>query len=104
MFALKDNTTPSRREQVANPEHPDARNLASAWAQARRRFTPWAYPYLRALAVVRLTVGLFLVVLGALFLFHSRAVDAAIVLVGAALLLSIGFLDGNAARSAPPRA
>jgi hypothetical protein len=31
-------------------------------------------------------------------------VDAAIVLVGAVLLLSIGFLDGIAARSAPPRA
>jgi hypothetical protein len=103
MFALKDNTTPSRPEQVADPVHP-ARNLASAWAQGRRRITPWAYPYLGALAAVRITVGLFLVGLGATFLSHSHGVDAAIVLVGAALTLSIGLLDGNAARSAPPRA
>jgi hypothetical protein len=104
MHALKDNTTPTRPERVADSTHPAAGNLASIWAEGRRRITPWAYQYLPALAAVRLAVGLFLVGLGALFLSHGHDGYAAIVLVGAALNLTIGYLDGIAARSVRPRA
>ena len=104
MSGVKDNTTAWRSEQVADPRHPAASNLASIWAQGRRQITPWAYRYLPALAAVRITVGLFLVGLGALFLSQSHDGYAAIALAGAALTLSIGFLDGTAARSARPRA
>ncbi|HUB38534.1 MAG TPA: hypothetical protein VMA72_06765 [Streptosporangiaceae bacterium] len=101
MQALTDNTTPG--EQLTGQAHPAASNLASSWAHGRRRITPWAYPYLSALSAVRITVGLFLLGLGALFLSLSHDGYAAVVLVGAALCLSIGFLDGAAARSAHPR-
>jgi hypothetical protein len=104
MSALKDNIAPSPVEQAADPTQRAASSLASSWAHGRRRITPWAYPYLGALAAVRLTVGLFLVGLGALFLSDNHDRYAAIVLAGAALTLSIGILDGTAARSAHPRA
>lgn len=103
MQALTDTTTPSRSEQQAGQTHPAATNLASSWARGRREVTPWAYPRLRALAAIRLTVGFFLVGVGALCLSHSHDGYAAIALVGAAVTLSIGVMDGTAARSARPR-
>jgi hypothetical protein len=103
MYALKDNTTPSQSEPMADQTHPAASNLARKWAHGRRQITPWAYPHLRALAAIRLAVGLFLVGLGATFLAQSHDGYAAIALAGAALTLSIGVMDGTAARSARPR-
>ena len=103
MPALKDNSTPSQYEQLAGPTHAPASSLATSWAQGRRRITPRAYPYLRALAAVRLTVGLFLVGVGAVCLSHDHSGYAAIALAGAALCISIGCLDGAAARSVHPR-
>jgi hypothetical protein len=103
MYALKDNTTPSQNEQMADQTHPAASNLARKWAQGRRQITPWAYPHLRGLAVIRLTVGLFLASLGGLFLSQSHDGYAAIALAGAVLTASIGVMDGTAARSARPR-
>lgn len=67
MHAPTDNTAPSRSEQAADPTHPPS-NLVGIWARGRRRFTPWAFPRLRALAAVRFAAGLFLAGLGALML------------------------------------
>jgi hypothetical protein len=89
---------------VAGPTHPPASNLVRIWAQGRRRITPWVYPYLRALAAVRLAAGLFLAGLGALFLAHGHDGWAALVLAAAALHFSIGYLDITVAGTAPPRA
>lgn len=83
---------------------PPVSTLVSRWAQGRSRITPWASPRLRALAVVRLTSGAFLVILSAVMLFSGQGGWAAIPLAGAALNLSIGYLDGAAARSAAHRA
>jgi hypothetical protein len=99
MSALTDYSTSPQRDQAPGPI-----GMASSWAQGRRRITPWAYPYLGALSAVRLTVGLFLLGLGALFLSQDHGGSAAIALVGAAACLSIGYLDGAAARSVHPRA
>jgi hypothetical protein len=104
MHAPDDTTTASRSEQVTGPAHPPARNLVGVWGQGRRQITPWAYPHLRALAAVRLIVGIFLVGLGAVMLSHGDSGLAAVPLAGAALVLSIGYLDLAVARSAPPRA
>ena len=103
MYALKDNTTPWRDEQMADPTHQPASNLVSIWARGRRQLTPWAYPHLRALAAVRLAVGLFLTGLGAVFLAHGDYGWAAIPLAGAALHFAIGYLDITVARSARSR-
>lgn len=83
---------------------PPVSALVSRWARGRSRLTPWAYPRLRALAVVRLTVGTFLIVLGAVMLSNGLGGWAAIPLAGAALNLSIAYLDAAAARSAAHRA
>jgi hypothetical protein len=93
MYALKDNTT----------AHSPAGKLVGAWARGRRQISPWAYPRLRALAVTRLTVGIFLIVVGALLVSHGHDGWAAVPFAGAALLLAIGSLDMAAARSAAPR-
>jgi len=103
MHALNDNTTASRSEQVADSAHRPASNLARIWARGRRQITPWAYPRLRALAAVRFTVGIFLVGLGALMLSHGYHGWAVIPLAGAALNLSIAYLDITVARSASLR-
>ena len=71
MHAPTDNTAPSRSEQAADPTHPPASNLVGIWARGRRRFTPWAFRRLRALAAVRFAAGLFLAGLGALLLSHG---------------------------------
>jgi hypothetical protein len=104
MQALTDNTTGRTGDQVAGPAHRPAGNLVSSWARGRRRITPWAYPYLRALGVTRLAVGVFLAGVGALLLSHGHDGWAAIPFAGAALLFLIGSLDTAAARTAPPRA
>jgi hypothetical protein len=78
--------------------------LVSRWARGRSRITPWAYPRLRALAAVRLTVGTFLVILGAVMLSSGLGGWAALPLAGAAVNLSIACLDRAAARSAAHRA
>ncbi len=88
---------------MADPPHPPASNRASIWARGRRQITPWAYPRLRALAAVRFAIGIFLVGLGALMLFHGYYGWAALPLAGAALHFSIAYLDITAARSAPLR-
>ena len=104
MHAPTDNITASRSEQAADPSFPPASQLVGTWARARRRFTPWAYPRLRALAAVRFAAGLFLVGLGALMLSHGYHAWVAVVpLAGAALLFSIACLDFTVARSASHR-
>jgi hypothetical protein len=104
MQVLTDNTTLRASDQVAGQTHRPASNLVRSWARGRSRITPWAYPYLRALGVTRLAIGVFLTVLGALVLVHGDDVWAAIPLAGAALHFSIGGLDLTAARTALPRA
>jgi hypothetical protein len=103
MDALKDSTTAWSSEPVTSPTQPAARNLVAIWARGRRQITPWAYPHLRGLAATRLTVGIFLVALGALLLAHGDNALAAIPFAGAALNLAIGSLDMTAARSAATR-
>ncbi len=103
MHAPVDNTTPSRSEQVVDPTHPPASNLASIWARGRRQITPWAYPHLRALAAVRFTTSIFLTGLGTLMLFHGYYGWATLPLAGAALNSSIAYLDITVVRSAPHR-
>jgi len=93
MFALKDSTT----------AHPPASNLATAWARGRRQHTPWAYPHLRALGALRLTIGLFLAGVGAVLIAHGHDGWAAVPFAGAALHFAIGSLDMTAACSAAPR-
>jgi hypothetical protein len=93
MYALKDSTA----------AHPPASNLVAAWARGRRQVTPWAYPRLRALGAIRLAVGIFLTVLGALLISHGHDGWAAVPFAGAALNLAIGSLDTTAARYAAPR-
>jgi hypothetical protein len=100
MYATQDKTTFSGSEQTANSTHPAERNVVAAWAGGRSRITPWAYPYMRALGVVRLAVGLFLVGLGAVLTAHGDAGIAAIPFVGAVLNLGIGSMDTAAARFA----
>jgi hypothetical protein len=100
MHAANDNTAPQRSEQAVDPTQPLARSLVTVWARGRRQITPWAYPRLRALAAVRFTVGIFLVGLAAVLLFHGHDGWAAIPLAGAALNLSIASLDITAARLA----
>jgi hypothetical protein len=103
MYALEDNTTPRQCEQLAGPKYQPAGSLVSIWAQRRRRMTPWAYPRMRALGIMRLSIGAFLVVVGALLLASGHSGWAAIPLAGAALHFSIGGLDTAAANSAAPR-
>jgi hypothetical protein len=93
MYALKDNTT----------AHRPASNLVAAWARGRRQITPWAYPRLRALGAIRLAVGIFLTVLGAVLVSHGHDGWAAVPFAAAPLLFAIGALDTAAARYAPPR-
>jgi hypothetical protein len=83
---------------------PPVSTLVSSWARGRSRITPWAYPRLRVLATVRLTVGTFLVILGAVMLSGGLGGWAALPLTGAALNLSIAYLDSAAARSVAHRA
>jgi len=87
-----------------NTSLPPVSTLVSSWARGRNRITPWAYPRLRALAAVRFTVGTFLVILGAVMLSGGLGGWAALPLAGAALNLSIAYLDSAAARSAAHRA
>jgi len=93
MYALKDHTTAHR---------PDS-NLVAAWARGRRRNTPWAYPRLRALGAMRLTIAVFLTVVGAVLLSQGHDGWAAIPFAGAALHFAIGSLDTAAARYPVPR-
>jgi hypothetical protein len=83
---------------------PPASTLVNRWARGRSRMTPWAYPRLRALAAVRLSVGAFLVILSTVMLANGLGWVAAIPLAGAALNLSIAYLDSAAARSAARQA
>jgi len=62
-----------------------------------------AYPRLRALAAVRFAVGIFLVGLSALMLPRGYSGWVALPLAGAALNLSIAYLDITVARSVPLR-
>jgi hypothetical protein len=103
MHAPADNITSSRSGPPARPAGLPPDNLVGIWAQGRRRITPWAYPYLRALAAVRLAVGIFLIGLGTVMLAHGHYGWAAVPLAAAALLFSIAYLDFAVARSAPRR-
>jgi hypothetical protein len=98
MLAPADNPTTSPSQQTANPTHPTAGKLVSMWSQGRRRFTPYAYPRLRALAITRLAISVFLV--GAVLMSHSHDGWAAIPLAGAVLLFAVGSLDMSASRLA----
>jgi hypothetical protein len=101
MYAPTDNTTTSSRsEQAAGPTQPTARNLVGMWAQARRQNTPWAYPHLRALAVMRFAIGFFLVGVCTVLFSYGHAQWAAVPLAGAALHFAIASLDFAVVRSA----
>lgn len=78
--------------------HPPA-GIIGGWARGRRQLTPWAYPWLRALAAVRLAVGLFLTVLGALTISWGHDGWAVFILAAAAVHFAIASLDIRAARS-----
>jgi hypothetical protein len=98
MHATADNTTTSQSRPASNPTHPPASKLVSTWTEGRRRYTPWAYPRLRAFAVTRLAVAVFLVGLTAVFFGYGHDGWAVIPLVGAAVVGAIGSLDMSAAR------
>jgi hypothetical protein len=104
MYATQNNTKIPGPEQSADATQPAARGLVAAWARGRSRITPWAYPYLRALGVLRLTVGLFVTVVGVVLISRGHDGLAAIPLAGAVLLFAIGSLDTAAARYAHRRA
>ncbi len=63
----------------------------------------WDYRYPRVWAGVRFAVGICLVFLGGLLL-SDGYLWATLLLLAAALLFWVGYLDLIAARSAPPRA
>jgi hypothetical protein len=100
MYAPTHGTTRSGSEQAAQPH---VSHLVAKWAQGRRRITPWAYPYLRALGALRLTLGILLAVAAGLVMSRGYGTYAAILLAGAALHLAIGSLDTAGARAAHPR-
>jgi len=93
MYALKDNTT----------AHRPASTLVAAWARGRRQNTPWAYPRLRALGALRLTIGIFLAGVGAVLISRGHDGWAAVPFAGAAVHFLLGSLDTAAARYAAPR-
>jgi hypothetical protein len=102
MRATKDSITP-RHDQLAEPMDPHGSNLVSRWARGRRQVTPWAYPHLRALGVLRLALGAFLLVVSAVLLSRGDGGWAAIPLAGAVLHFAIGGLDTTVAHSAHVR-
>jgi hypothetical protein len=63
----------------------------------------WDYRHPRVWAGVRFAVGIWLVFLGGLLL-SDGYLWAALLLMAAAVLFWVGYLDMTAARSAPPRA
>jgi len=69
----------------------------------RLLLTSWGYRHPRVSACVRFAVGIWLVFLGGLLL-SDGYLWATLLLVAAALLFWIGYLNLTAARSAPPRA
>jgi hypothetical protein len=103
MQVVHDNASLSRSGQVGGPTPRPASYLVRSWARGRRQITPWAYPRLRALAAVRLIVGIFLAGLGAVMISSGYSGIAALPLVFAAVHFSIAYLDITVARSAPPR-
>ena len=62
----------------------------------------WGYRHPRVSAGVRFAVGIWLVFLGG-FLLSDGYLWATLLLVAAALLFWVGYLNLTAARSAPPR-
>jgi hypothetical protein len=62
----------------------------------------WEYRHLRVLAGVRFAAGTWLVVLGSILLAYGYRWGA-LLLVPAALLFWVGYLDMTVARSAPSR-
>jgi hypothetical protein len=100
MCAALNKTTIPGPERSADATQPVASGLVAAWTRGRKQITPWAYPYLRALGPLRLTVGLFVTVVGALLISHGHDGLAVVPLAGAALLFAIGSLDTAAARYA----
>jgi hypothetical protein len=99
MYAATDNTTPIGTEHAVDPTHRPAGKLVGGWARGRRRITPWAYPRLRALAIMRFAIGLFLLCPGALLLSHGDYAWAAVPLAGALLHFTIASLDTAVVRS-----
>ena len=69
----------------------------------RLLLTPWGYRHPRVGAGVRFAVGIWLVFLGGLLL-SDGYLWATLLLVAAALLFWVGYMNMTAARSAPPRA
>ena len=100
MHASARNIPSSRSGPPVRPTGLPPDHLVSIWAQGRRRITPWAYPHLRALAAVRLAVGIFLVGLGTVMISHAHDGWAAVQLACAVLLLAIAYLDFAVTRSA----
>ena len=82
MNAPNDNTTPPR-------------------SGMRSLISPWGYRHLRAVAGVRLAVGIFLTGLGAVLLARGAYGWAALPLTAAAVHFSLGYWQLTIARSAP---
>jgi hypothetical protein len=98
MYAPTHTTTTSRSEHAVDPTGPTAGHLVRAWARGRRQMTPWAYPRMRGLAIMRFAIGIFLTGVAAVLSYYGHYGFAAIPLAGAALHFSIASLDMSAAR------
>jgi hypothetical protein len=84
--------------------HTPAGNFAPPRSVLNRfPLTPWSYRRPRVCAGVRFAVGIWLVFLGGLLLYDGY-LWATLLLMAAALLLWVGYLNMAATRSAPPRA
>lgn len=85
--------------------HAPTDNAAPLRSVLNRRLllTSWGYRHPRVSAGVRFAVGIWLVFVGGLLL-SDGYLWATLLLVAAALLFWVGYMDLTAARSAPPRA
>jgi hypothetical protein len=101
MDATKDITP--QHEHLAEPMSAHGSNVVSSWTRGRREVTPWAYPHLRGLGAIRLTIGAALLIVSVLLLTIDHDVWAAVPLSAAVLIFAIGGMDTIAARSAHGR-
>jgi hypothetical protein len=83
--------------------HAPTENSAPSQSVLMRLLVPsWEYRHLRVWAGVRFAVGIWLVLLGSILLAYGYRWGA-LLLVPAALLFWVGYLDVTVARSAPSR-
>jgi hypothetical protein len=69
----------------------------------RRLISPLEYRHLRVWAGVRFAIGIFHAGFGAFMLYYGFYGWAALLLVAAAVLFSVAYLEMTVARSEPPR-